>query len=55
MVAEAEEAQGQTTINQYVVAIAAETVAAEMAEAMAVAGNAAAMAAVMAAPTWGRQ
>ena len=40
MVAKAEAAQGQTTINQKAVAIAAETVlvAAEMAAAMAVAG-----------------
>ena len=52
MVAKAEAAQGQTTINQKAVAIAAETVlvAAEMAAAVAVA-----VAAVMAAPTWRRQ
>ena len=59
-VAEAEAAQGQTTINQKAVAIAAETVlvAAEMAAAMVVAAAmamvamVAAMAAVTAAPTW---
>jgi hypothetical protein len=64
-VAKAEAAQGQTSINQKAVAIAAEMVlvAAEMAAAVAVAAamggnggdNMAAMAAVTAAPTWHQQ
>ena len=53
-VAEAEAAQGQTTINQKVVAIAAETslLAAETAAAVAVAVAVAMVTAAMAAKTW---